>query len=482
MILIYIILPLLSLNSSQINSPDSLETRLKNHVYFLASNDLHGRESGTEYEKMATSYIENEFKDIGLEPMGENGTFFQDFEFLAGKTLGENNFLIIDDVELTIEKDFIPLSFSAEGRIEGKILVAGLDNDEKEPKLLFRKTTEVLNNKVFIIKISEPDSINRNWTYHKLSKVAIRAEKKGASAAIFYSNDPTLLDVKANYRGKIPALDIPVILATNYTLNLTDSTKKVQLKVEHIEDRKIGRNVIGMIDNGSKNTIIIAGHHDGLGHGENSNFFSEADTHLIHNGADDGASGLSVLIEYARHVKNQRISNNNYLFISFSGEEIGILGSMYFTHNPTIDLNKVNYMMSLDHIGRMDHLEESFILYGTGTSPGWSDLIREMKAEGDSMITFETGIGLTDYTSFYLKKIPVLGICTDTHEDFHMPTDDAHRINYEGMVKIFDFVTRMESSLASTEKLEFTNTTDPHELLKYLLRHTNFSLDGIRNQ
>jgi len=478
-----IFLSILALNFLFSCSSEPLEKRLRNHINFLASDALHGRETGTQYEKMATAYVKNEFKLIGLEPMGENGTFYQDYKYIAGKSLGKNNHLIIDGVELEIEKDFIPLNFSASGAVEGKLLNKGFDVYSEKSGFTVQNSNEELQKGIFLIKISTLDSnkIIRYWKYLELRDLVVTAEKQGALAVIFYSNDSALVDVKTNFKNKIPSVQIPVVFVTNNTLIRSDSTQIIHIKVEHMEHWRTGRNVVGLIDNGSENTIIIAGHHDGLGHGEYSESFSEDDTHLIHNGADDGASGISVLIEFARRVKTHNMNKNNYLFISFSGEEIGLLGSSYYTNYPTIDLKKVTCMISLDHIGRMDSIEENFILYGVGTSPGWSELLNEIKKEGNSIITYATGIGLTDYTSFYLKNIPVLGFCTNVHKDFHTPADDADKINYEGMIRIFDCITQIDSALAYSGKLEFTNTIDPHELLKYLLRHTEYSFEGTMN-
>ncbi len=139
-------------------------------------------------------------------------------------------------------------------------------------------------------------------------------------------------------------------------------------------------------------------------------------------------------------------------------------------------------MISLDHIGRMDPSENAVILYGVGTSPRWSELLDGIQADGDSMIMYESGIGLTDYTSFYIKNIPVLGFCTRVHEDFHSPSDEADRINYDGMVIIFDIITQIDASLAHTGKLEFSNTVDAHELLKFIYRYIDYSFEGTLNE
>jgi len=482
----FIYLPILVLNILYSCDSTTLEERLKYHVYYLASDDLNGRETGTVYEKRAAAYIENEFIEIGLMPMGENGTFYQDYTFLANKTLGKNNHLFINGGKLEIEKDYFPLHFSANGTIEGKILNKGYGVYGKDGGSTFQYKNKPLLNRVFYIKIVKSDSINsvRDWKInHDLRGLANVAEKEGAVAVIFHSCDSSLIDSEIDFTEKIPSVNIPVVFIPNCNFVRSGSTPIINLKVEHNEIRRTGRNVIGLMDNGAENTIIVAGHHDGLGNGEIPGLLDSEDNPLIYNGADDGVSGISVLIEFARWVKDRGLDQNNYLFISFSGEEMKLLGSIYYTNHPTIDLSKVTYMISLDHIGRMEPTEEAIIIYGVGTSPSWEELLNGIQINGVSMLTYDTGIGLTDYTSFYIKSIPVLGFCTRVHEDFHQPSDDADKINYDGMVKIFHILTQIDSTLANTGKLKFSTTSDidPNELRKYIMRHIDYSFEGILN-
>jgi Peptidase family M28 len=482
-----ILLTILALNILCSCDSLTLEKRLKNHVYYLASDDLNGRETGTKYDKMAAAYIQHEFTKIGLTPMGENGTFYQDYTFLANKTLGKNNHLSINGEELEIEKDYFPLNFSANSAIEGKIFNKGYGLYVKDTGFKFQNTNKSILNSIFLIEIVNYDSINslREWQkYHDLRNLASTAEKQGAVGVIFYSCDSSFVDSKTNFEEKIPSVNIPVVFVTNCNWIKSEPIQIVSLKVENNEDRRTGRNVIGLIDNGAENTIIIAGHHDGIGNGENASPFGTEDNKLIYYGADDGASGVSVLVEFARWVKNCRLDQNNYLFISFSGEEMKLLGSIYFTNNPTIDLSNVTYMISLDHIGRMDPSEKEIILYGVGTSPTWKKLLSEIQIDGVSKIMLESGMGLTDYTSFYIKDIPVLGFNTQVHEDFHTPYDVAEKINYSGMATIFDVLTQIDTNLKYTGKLEFSTTSDidPHEILKFIFRYIDYAFEGSLNK
>jgi hypothetical protein len=217
-----------------------------------------------------------------------------------------------------------------------------------------------------------------------------------------------------------------------------------------------GRNVIGFIDNGRSSTVIIGAHYDHLGYGEEGSLHrGEA---MIHNGADDNASGVVSLLLLAEKL-NGRETANNYLFLAFSGEEKGLYGSNYFTKNPTIDLSKVNYMINLDMVGRLDE-ENTLAINGTGTSPEWMEAINAIGMDSLKIVTKESGVGPSDHTSFYLKDIPVLHFFTGTHEDYHKPSDDPEKINYGGLYAVTAFIDSLIMELDDDSRLAFTKTQD----------------------
>lgn len=218
-----------------------------------------------------------------------------------------------------------------------------------------------------------------------------------------------------------------------------------------------GRNVIGFIDNKAENTIVIGAHYDHLGMGQDGSLHRGEPA--IHNGADDNASGVAVMLYLADKLKENN-TNNNYLFIAFSGEEMGLLGSNYFVKNPTIDLSKVNYMVNMDMVGRLKK-NKSLAIYGTGTSPIWEEAI----AKANSQETFKlkldaSGVGPSDHTSFYLQDIPVLHLFTGQHVDYHKPSDDSEKLNYDGMVQIANYIYDIISDVNSQGKIEFTKTVN----------------------
>ena len=218
----------------------------------------------------------------------------------------------------------------------------------------------------------------------------------------------------------------------------------------------IARNVIGYLDNNAANTIIIGAHFDHLGYGSESSLYKWDSA--IHNGADDNASGVAALLLLAEELTGRNV-NNNYLFIAFSGEEKGLFGSNYYSKNPTIDLGEANYMINMDMVGRLNE-ENALAINGTGTSPAWKDIIEDIRIDSLKLITSESGIGPSDHTSFYLKDMPVLHFFTGQHEDYHKPTDDADKINYEGIYVVTAYIDSLISRLDENDKLAFTKTKD----------------------
>lgn len=217
-----------------------------------------------------------------------------------------------------------------------------------------------------------------------------------------------------------------------------------------------GRNVVGFLDKKSDKTIVIGAHFDHLGMG-GSGSLHRGDS-AIHNGADDNASGTAALLALAEILKHEELSSN-VLFIAFSGEENGLWGSNYFVKNPTIDLATVNYMINMDMVGRLNE-EKSLAVYGVGTSPSFPSILDPINSDSLKIVTTESGVGPSDHTSFYLQDLPVLHFFTGQHEDYHKPSDDSDKINYEGLVKVVRYISRVVDQLDAESKLAFTKTKD----------------------
>ncbi len=238
----------------------------------------------------------------------------------------------------------------------------------------------------------------------------------------------------------------------------TNPHQQVNYTVKDGDSTITGTNVIGFLNNNAENTIVIGAHYDHLGYG------AEGSLHrgekAIHNGADDNASGVAVMLNLAQKLKGKN-TNNNYLFMAFSGEEMGLLGSNYFVKNPTIDTKKVNYMINMDMVGRLK-ADSTLAVYGVGTSP---ILKQTLKAHNESfkLIQKESGIGPSDHTSFYNADIPVLHFFTGQHEDYHKPSDDFEKLNYKGMQTISNYIFEVISDLDDNGKLPFRKTKNESE-------------------
>ena len=266
----------------------------------------------------------------------------------------------------------------------------------------------------------------------------------------------------------------------------TDPHQEVIYQVKDGDSTITGINVLGFLDNGAENTVIIGAHYDHLGYGAEGSLYREKDK-AIHNGADDNASGVAVMLDLANKLRDKN-NRNNYLFMAFSGEEMGLLGSNYFTKNPSIDLTKANYMLNMDMVGRLKN-DGTLAVYGLGTSP---ILKQTVKANNEkfTIIENESGVGPSDHTSFYNSDIPVLHFFTGQHQDYHKPSDDVERLNFEGMATISDYIFDIISDLDDNGKLPFRKTKNESEetprfkvglgvIPDYLFDGKGMRIDGI---
>ncbi|MCT8338925.1 M20/M25/M40 family metallo-hydrolase [Flavobacteriaceae bacterium TK19130] len=277
-----------------------------------------------------------------------------------------------------------------------------------------------------------------------------------------------------------------------YTQTFTfkpSSNPHEEAKFSNAEDSTItGTNVVGYIDNKAESTVVIGAHYDHLGMGGEGSLYREGEA--VHNGADDNASGVAVLLKLAENlVEEDAPKNNNYLFIAFSGEEMGLLGSNYYVKNPTIDTKKVSYMMNMDMVGRLNE-ENTLAVHGVGTSPVFKQTLFANNDQGLNITEHESGVGPSDHTSFYLADIPVLHFFTGQHEDYHKPGDDAEKLNYEGMQKVQNYIYNIISDLDDDGQLAFKKTKNESEAVPdfkvtlgvvpdYLFDGEGMRIDGV---
>ncbi|WP_292948240.1 M28 family peptidase [Olleya sp. UBA1516] len=266
----------------------------------------------------------------------------------------------------------------------------------------------------------------------------------------------------------------------------TDPHQEVKYNVKDGDSTITGTNVLGFIDNKADNTVIIGAHYDHLGYGAEGSLF-RGEKKEIHNGADDNASGVAVLLNLAQKLKAKN-TNNNYLFITFSGEEMGLLGSNYYTKNPTIDNKKANYMINMDMVGRLK-ADSTLAVYGVGTSPIFKQTLQAHNNRF-KLVQKESGVGPSDHTSFYNSDIPVLHFFTGQHEDYHKPSDDTERLHFNGMQIISNYIFEIITDLDNNGKLPFRKTKNESDevprfkvglgvIPDYLFDGKGMRIDGI---
>lgn len=436
--------------------------QVKRDVQFLASDALTGRATGTAGEKMSAEYIARAFAANKLEPKGEQG-YFQKFSITTLRIANKSSELNVNGKGLALYTDYYPLSYSAnQAEANSAVVDAGygiVTKDRDDYASLMTK------DRIVGINIGSPDGIHPHSKYLAWHGIALRVDeaiKHGAVAVIFYRSSENVEKPSGELSLKMEPSAIPVVFLDEVKQDLNDFSYAT-VKVNILTDEDTGYNVIGYNDNGAENTVVIGAHHDHLGQGQHGNSLAE-NAAEIHNGADDNASGTAGLVAIAKLLKRAKKwnKNNNYLFIAFSGEELGLLGSKYFVNHPTIDLKTVNYMINMDMIGMLNE-EKVLIINGVGTSPVFTESINEITkttAGINSTTLGNSGIGPSDHTSFYLKGIPSLHYFTGAHAHYHKPTDDIENLNYTGEVYVIQHIVNLIAELNDDGKIEFNKTKD----------------------
>lgn len=444
-----------------VTKPDTTTLdNLKTHIQYLADDKLEGRRTGTNGEKLAMEYISATFEKYGLQPKGEKG-YIQPFEVNEGKIIDTSTRLAINKEQLQPDKDYFVFPFSASQKMEALPSIAV---QEAEMPWFF--------------DLKEPLEENKSNPHFDLADYirtnCKKAKDRGASAIILYNTSAIDDKLAFDPKDRTETLSIPVIYVKKDAAMKYFKDPTVTLELKFVtaiaEKKRNGHNVIGYIDNGAPTTIILGAHFDHLGYGEDGNSRNTSHDPAIHNGADDNASGTAALMELARILKSSPVKENNYLFIAFSGEELGLYGSKNFAEHPTIDLKTVDCMINMDMVGRLNDSTHVLTIGGYGTSPAWGEIIKtdyftsanDIKKTAPSLVIKidSSGTGPSDHTSFYRKDIPVLFYFTGLHTDYHKPSDDADKINYAGEQTVIQHIQYVIASLGKQPRLAFTKTRE----------------------
>ena len=453
----------LAQDCNEINKKD--QAAFEARVNYLASDALEGREAGTDGEIAARDYIAAQMKAAKLEPRGSEG-YFQSFEFQHPVEINtKSTYLSWGTLSFGLNKNFYPTKFSSNATTAGKAIYVG--HGIYAPDLGHSDYGDNVDykNKVFIMDIGSPDGTHPHSkfrAYQDIQKRLEYAKELGAVGVVLYNTDENADDPESSYKNIVP-VGMPVVFWSDYSAEKRPADlQQISLSVDQKEVSDTGYNVVGYLDRGSDKTIVIGAHYDHLGYG------GEGSRHTggpeIHNGADDNASGTAGLLALADYYakKGKKFKGNNYLFIAFSAEEKGLLGSKYFVENPTISLNGVNYMINYDMIGSLD-VKDGFIINGVGTSPKWKESL-DAVACNMKFTTTASGIGPSDHTSFYLKKIPSIHFFTGGTEYYHKPSDDPQTLNMVGAMKIVEFTKALINGLDDQAALPYAETTQEESM------------------
>ncbi|MGE5480758.1 MAG: M20/M25/M40 family metallo-hydrolase [Chloroflexota bacterium] len=490
---------LLPVFAQKANTP--AETRMLETVKYLASDELEGRYPGTEGDRKAAEYIKNYFQSLNLRPF--DGGYLLPFKVRTGYLPSADSRVTFDvrvkkpgvpeDMikpvvrEWQINKDWAPLNFSENGSVSGALVFVGYGVTSETLAYDDYAGFDVMN-KIVVVLTDTPDGAKKDGPFAGYATNRYKAKNArdhGAKAIIFVKApgdsanvfEPLTVEGAGGGRGGIIAIQAnrdmiaklfppgSQLLAAESQINKTRKPKSfiidgvtANVKVGLTDQMTETFNVTGLLKGTdpalADEYVVIGGHYDHLGWGASSSLY-RGPGKKIHNGADDNASGVAVVLELAKRL-SANPPRRSVVFVAFSGEEMGVLGSHYFANNSPMPIEKTIAMINLDMVGRMK--ENKLNVFGSGSSPEFPALIDSLAALDSMAVTKAAdAYGPSDHASFYSKNVPVLFLFTGVHGDYHTPNDDWDKINYVGMGHVADYAELFARHLANaTEKPAFT--------------------------
>jgi aminopeptidase YwaD len=491
--------------------------RIQQDVKYLASDELEGRLTGSKGATEAARYIAAEFKRLGLKPLattsGRNGSgshnsasrYLQQFPYIAGVSLGKKNSFVFErDSKLAVGTDWLPLGFSSSQAVQGEVVLVNYGITASE--LNYNDYSSVnAKGRIAIAQQGTPDGDNPHGQFARFEGVrwkAVAARNAGAKALMIIARENNFKDdrlTRLAYDNSASDAGLPVIVISRQAAERIRSSQNViiSLSTDIVRNETPAYNVAGMIEGSDpllKNEVIVIGaHYDHLGRGGEGSGSLAPRGGEIHHGADDNASGTAGVLELARLFSAQKPRpKRTIVFIAFSGEEEGLLGSNYYVNHPLLPLANTVAMINMDMIGRMK--DGRLIVGGVGTAKEWRDIMSADTEKTFHVTLNEDGFGPSDHSSFYAKQIPVLFFWTGTHNDYHKPSDTSEKINYDDEARILEMVGRIVNHLDSADK-RVTYTTAksdpaPHTggfsvylgtIPNYADSNDGLLLDGVRD-
>lgn len=439
------------------------ETAKKNMyatIAVLSADSLEGREAGTKGDTMAMRYIESRFREIGLQPVFETNVFAKPFQYTTTDNYSKYSALHIGKSSFYFNTSFSILSYPGRVSINAYPVFAGngLVITEKTIDDYAHLKGQNLKEKIIVIDISFPekyDFITTGNYYEQLQEVIHVAVQKEPQAIILYQSDSNRFTFHRNTIFQNPRSYIPILFAEKDLANaiLLSPNEEILIRLDTYPIKETSFNIAGMVDNKAPTTIVIGAHYDHLGYG--SPISRHSGPPAIHYGADDNASGVAMMLELARFVKNNKFTTHNYIFVAFGAEEKGLLGSKAFIEDDRIANKNIIAMFNLDMVGRLDVETGKLNIIGTGSSVVWDSLLTLVSQPKVEISKNPSVGGGSDHVAFYLKKIPVLFFITGMHKDYHTPNDVIKKINLEGMVDIATLLINLLFHLENVRKIPY---------------------------
>jgi aminopeptidase YwaD len=461
------------------SSPNITTDEIGYHAQWLASDALEGRGTGTKANDIAAEYIAREFARYGLKPFGPNGQYLQTFDVVTGVELGKKNSLTVTtDGGLAIfqlKKDFLPMSFSETGSASGAIVCVGYGISAPQQKRDDYASIDVKGKIVLAFRGNPEDSPHSELdAVSSMRSKAMFAREKGAAALLLVHPDkdevePLKYDTSPSRSGIIvvsisqTAANMLLRSAQTDVARLAKESKETSFKAFPISGSTMAldasvelihhnsSNVIGIVEGTDTETkgryFVVGAHFDHLGWGQDGSLY-RGTTPMIHHGADDNASGTSGMLELAQYFAAHP-ARHSMLFMAFTGEEMGLLGSSYWAEHPTTPLKSISAMFNLDMIGRLPDSTKRINVQGTGTSPVWESIVKAANEPYSfDLALVPDGQGASDQSTFYMKSIPVLFFFTGLHTDYHRPSDTFETLNIPGEQRVVryiaDIITRTD--------------------------------------
>ena len=489
-------------NESRFTAQEFLEP-----IKFLASDELKGRGNGTPELDRAAEYIAQRFRKFGLKASGDDHSFLQRFPLVVGAKLGSKNSAAfaqgMSSTPLKVTQDYFPLSFSANTTVTAPLLFAGYGITAPEYHYDDYQGLDA-NGKAVIVLRHEPQEndehsifLGKQLTAHaEIVNKAINARNHGAAAMILVrdlGNHPDQSDellrfeeVSGPQEMSIPVIQVKVdevnrwLKPSGRTLDdlrqaidkdlsihsaALEASSRLTLSVDIERIHRAVSNVVGVLPGSDASLagqyIVVGAHYDHLGLGD-QNSLAPSQRGQAHHGADDNASGVSGVLELADVLSHTSPRpRHSIVFVDFSGEELGLLGSAYYAEHPPFPLKQTIAMINLDMIGRVAN--NRLYVSGTGTSPGFQQIAQDANRKLQFDLNYSaSGYGASDHTSFTVHEVPVFFFFSGLHSDYHKPSDTWDKIDAADGARVVELVSNVVAGLdALNEKPQYVRVAEP---------------------